>query len=99
MNDNIDEKNIETIVALGRNFSDTTILLHEQIAAKAGLSSADHKYLGILMQHGAMTAGQLASLTGLSTGAVTGVIDRLEKKELVRREFNPEDRRKISIVP
>ncbi len=92
------EKKIETITDLGRKFSDTTILLHEAIAAKAGLSGADHKYLGILMQHGAMTAGQLANLTGLTTGAVTGVIDRLEKKSLVKREFSPDDRRKIMIV-
>jgi DNA-binding MarR family transcriptional regulator len=75
------------------------MLLHESIASKAGLSGADHKYLGILMQNGAMTAGQLSQLTGLTTGAITGVIDRLEKKKLVKREFDKEDRRKIMIVP
>jgi DNA-binding MarR family transcriptional regulator len=95
----LDKKNIESINALGRKFSDTTILLHESIASKAGLSGADHKYLGILMQNGAMTAGQLSQLTGLTTGAITGVIDRLEKKKLVKREFDKDDRRKIMIVP
>lgn len=94
-----DKKNVESVTELGRKFSDTTILLHEAIASKAGLSSADHKYLGILMQNGAMTAGQLSGFTGLTTGAVTGVIDRLEKKKLVKREPGREDRRKIMIVP
>jgi DNA-binding MarR family transcriptional regulator len=95
----MDKKNIDAINELGRKFSDTTILMHESIAAKAGLSGADHKYLGILIQHGPMTAGQLSKLTGLTTGAVTGVIDRLEKKELVKRELDKDDRRKIMIVP
>jgi DNA-binding MarR family transcriptional regulator len=95
----LDEKKIQAISELGRKFSDTTLILHENIAMKAGLSGADHKYLSILMQNGAMTAGQLSLLTGLSTGAITGVVDRLEKKDLVKREFDKEDRRKIVIVP
>lgn len=94
-----DQDQIRNITALGRAFSDATILMHEAIARKAGLSGTDHKYLGILMQNGAMTAGELSRLTGLTTGAVTGLIDRLEKKELARREFDKIDRRKIIIVP
>ena len=46
-----------------------------------------------------MTAGELSKLTGLTTGAVTGLIDRLETKKLVRRDFDNDDRRKIRIVP
>lgn len=90
---------VKVIGDLGREFSDATLFLHESIAASAGLSGADHKYLSILMKHGPMTAGQLAEQSGLTTGAVTGVINRLEKRELVKREFDPEDRRKIIIVP
>ena len=89
----------ESIAEHGREFSDVTLLMHEHIAAKAGLSGADHKYLGILMQRGPMTAGQLASHTGLTTGAATAMIDRLEKKKLVKRDFDKTDRRKIVIVP
>jgi hypothetical protein len=48
--------------------------LHEAIARKAGRSGTDHKYLGLIIQNGAMTAGELSKLTGLTTGAVTGVI-------------------------
>ena len=48
-----------------------------------------------------MTAGRLAELTGLTTGAITGVIDRLEKAGYVRRERDESDRRKvfIAVVP
>jgi len=46
-----------------------------------------------------MTAGELAALTGLTTGAVTGLIDRFEKKKLVKRQFAADDRRKVIIEP
>lgn len=52
-----------------------------------------------MIQKGQMTAGELATLTGLTTGAVTGLIDRFEKKKLVKREFAADDRRKVFIVP
>ncbi|RYU95244.1 MarR family transcriptional regulator [Emticicia agri] len=73
--------------------------MHEAIARKAGLSGTDHKYLGILIQKGAITAGEFAQLTGLTAGAITGLMDRLEKKNLAKRHFDKDDRRKIMIVP
>lgn len=97
---NKSEKNqIQLISELGRQFSDATILMHEAIANKVGLSGTDHKYLGYLIRHGTMTAGELSKHTGLTTGSVTGLIDRLEKKKLLKREFDSTDRRKIIIVP
>lgn len=94
-----DKPAIDSISSLGRQFSDATILMHEAIAKKAGLSGTDHKYLGILIQNGEMTAGELSKLTGLTTGAITGLVDRLEKKKLVKRQFDKDDRRKVVIVP
>jgi DNA-binding MarR family transcriptional regulator len=84
---------------LSQQYSYTSIQMHEAIARKAGLSGTDHKYLGFLIQKGQMTAGELSNLTGLTTGAVTGLIDRLEKKKLVKRQFAEDDRRKVIIVP
>ena len=46
-----------------------------------------------------MTAGELSNLTGLTTGAVTALVDRLEKKKLLKRQFSEDDRRKVIIVP
>jgi len=82
----------------GREFSDATVQFHELVAQKAGLAGADHKYLSILMKHPSLTAGELAEISGLTTGAVTGLIDRLEKQNLVGREKDPVDRRKVVIV-
>ncbi|RYY59214.1 MAG: MarR family transcriptional regulator [Chitinophagaceae bacterium] len=87
------------VAALGKRFSDVTISMHEAIARQAGLTGTDHKYLSLLRESGPMTAGELAQRAGLTTGAVTGVIDRLEKRKLVKREFSKDDRRKVTIVP
>jgi DNA-binding MarR family transcriptional regulator len=90
---------IEEINSAGRRLSTVTVIFHQTIAEKAGLSGADHKYLDLLFQEGAMTAGKMAELTGLTTGAITGIIDRLEKQGLVKRESDPDDRRKVLVVP
>lgn len=82
-----------------RAYSDASIFMHEAIARKAGLSSADHKYLGLILQYESITAGEISKLTGLTTGAVTGLIDRLERKNLLKRQFIREDRRKVIIIP
>lgn len=84
---------------LNQHYAYASIQMHEAIGRKAGLSGTDHKYLGFLLQKGKMTAGELANLTGLTTGAVTGLIDRFEKKKLVKRLFAKDDRRKVFIEP
>jgi DNA-binding MarR family transcriptional regulator len=94
-----DNETIKNFRAISRQYSDTSILMHEAIARKAGLSGTDHKFLGLIIQHGEMTAGELSKITGLTTGAVTGLIDRLENKKLVKRQFDKDDRRKVKIVP
>jgi DNA-binding MarR family transcriptional regulator len=82
-----------------RNQSTRTILLHQAIADRLGLSPTDHKCLNFIIGMEPLTAGQLAELTGLTTGAVTGVIDRLEKAGFVRRLMDPNDRRRVIIEP
>jgi len=84
---------------LSQRYAYTSIQLHESIGRKIGLLGTDHKYLGFIIQKGQMTAGELAVLTGLTTGAVTGLIDRFESKNLVKRKSDKTDRRKIIIVP
>ena len=90
---------IKEIRKLSQLYAYTSIQMHEAIGRKAGLSGTDHKYLGFLIEKGQMTAGELSNLTGLTTGAVTGLIDRFEKKKLVKRQFAEDDRRKVIIVP
>lgn len=90
---------IKSLRRLTQKYAYVSIQMHETIARSAGFSGTDHKYLGFFLQKGALTAGELADLTGLTTGAVTGLIDRFEKKDLVKREFDKSDRRKVNIVP
>src|ERR1700741_2659713 len=69
------------------------------VAERAGISSSDMDCMDFLNLEGRITAGRLAELTGLTTGAITGVIDRLEKAGYVRRERDESDRRKVFIAP
>lgn len=95
----MDNETLTRVRKLSQMYAFTSIQMHEAVARKAGLSGTDHKYLGFIIEKGQMTAGELAVLTGLTTGAVTGLIDRFEKKNLVERQFAAGDRRKIIIVP
>lgn len=93
------KNSIDTFRNASRQYSDAAVFMHEAIARAAGLSGSDHKYLGLILQHKELTAGDISRLTGLTTGAVTGLIDRLEQKQLVERQFTKEDRRKVMIIP
>src|SRR5688572_21456321 len=90
---------VTQIRKLTQAYAYTSIQMHEAVARKAGLSGTDHKYLGFFIEKGQMTAGELSILTGLTTGAITGLIDRFAKKKLVKRQFDKDDRRKVIIVP
>ena len=93
------EEIIQAINDKLREMSTETILFHQAIADVLGLHITDHKCLDIIYRFGAMPAGRLAELTGLTTGAVTGIIDRLEKAGYVRRANDPKDRRRTIVEP
>ena len=82
-----------------RRFVVDVIVSNFEATEEAGLNSTDFASLCLLLVHGAAPAGLLAELTGLTTGAVTGLVDRLERAGLVRREVDPGDRRKVIVVP
>jgi len=84
---------------LGRDMSTAVIAFHEAVARKLGMSATERKTLGVLGEIGLATPGQLAHATGLTTGAITGIVDRLEKAGYARREPNPNDRRSLLIRP
>lgn len=93
------EETIQAIIEKRREMSTETIMFHQNVADVLGLHITDHKCLDLIRQYGAMPAGRLAQLTGLTTGAVTGIIDRLEKAGFVRRANDPKDRRRTIIEP
>ncbi len=55
------------------------------------------KTVSVLLQEGPLTAGQISKRLSLTTGAVTNVIDRLERRELLKREPDGTDRRKVVV--
>jgi DNA-binding MarR family transcriptional regulator len=71
----------------------------QTVADRARISHSDMECLDFINVEGRMTAGRLAELTGLTTGAITGLVDRMEKAGLVRRERDDNDRRKVFIAP
>src|SRR5919108_6051508 len=81
-----------------RRSSAQGVLYGQAVANVAGISGSDLECLDFLILEGRVTAGRLAEVTGLTTGAITGVVDRLEKAGFVRRERDEADRRKVFIV-
>src|SRR2546421_6608771 len=84
-------------ILLGRELSAAVVLFHQAIADRLGLSTTEWKCIDILLRSGPTTAKQLAELAGLTTGGVTGVVDRLERAGYVERLANPDDRRSVII--
>ncbi|REE98517.1 MarR family winged helix-turn-helix transcriptional regulator [Thermomonospora umbrina] len=77
-----------------------TVLLHHTTASKAGINVTDAQCVNMLVLDGPKTPGRLAREMGLTTGgAITTVIDRLERAGYVKRTRDPEDRRRVIVEP
>jgi DNA-binding MarR family transcriptional regulator len=81
----------------GRELSSTGVMFHSAIAEKFGLTVTDWRAWDIVLRHGPFTAGEFAKWTGLTPGAVTGLIDRLAKAGAVERVRDAHDRRKVLV--
>ena len=86
---------------LGRELSTTSIFFHQAIATKLGINVTDTRCFELMSRYaqGPLTAGDIARHAGLTTGAVTGILDRLEKAGLVERFRDASDRRKVFVRP
>ena len=80
-----------------RKASAQGVLFSQLVARRLGISSTDLECLDVIALRGPVTAGELAAATGLTTGAVTGVIDRLEQSGFALRERDERDRRKVLV--
>jgi DNA-binding MarR family transcriptional regulator len=99
----VSAKKAEVLQALQleiRRMSAQSVLLSTAVSERVGLSSSDLECLDFVVMAGpgAVTPGELAAATGLTSGAITGVADRLEKAGFVRREADPVDRRKVRLL-
>lgn len=91
------ERLIEAVLAASRESSTTAIFFHASMAERVGLGATEEKTLALLSQLGPLTAGEIASHTGLTTPSVTGLLDRLESKGMVQRVRAPHDRRRVIV--
>ena len=81
-----------------REFTARAVLFQDTVARAVGLNPTDLQCANLLLLYGPMTPGELASLTGITAGgAVTGVVDRLERAGLARRNRGTTDRRRVVV--
>jgi DNA-binding MarR family transcriptional regulator len=87
----------DSVNLAGRELSASSVIFHSLMAQRFGLSVTDWRAWDLVIRHGPLTAGNLAERTGLTPGAVTGLIDRLVEAGVVCRVPDPQDRRKVLV--
>jgi DNA-binding MarR family transcriptional regulator len=80
-----------------RRMGAQSVIVSQTVAARFGLNTTDLEGLDLIQLQGQVTAGQLAAATGLTSGAVTALIDRLERAGYVERVDDPADRRRVLV--
>jgi DNA-binding MarR family transcriptional regulator len=85
------------IIASMTDLAGALARLNDLIAQRLGIAPTDLLCLHVLNRAGACTAGALSAQLGRTTGAVTHMIDRLEKAGYVRRRPDPQDRRRVLV--
>lgn len=89
----------EIIRHLMRRHSTAAVLLHHALAELLGVGPTDLQCLDLVRERGALTGSNLAAITGLTTGAITGVVARLERAGYLERESDPDDKRRQILRP
>lgn len=89
---------VEQVIRGAREFSIGTVLFHQAVGQLLGVNVTDMKCLDMMILKGSVSPTELAEHTGLSSGATTAMIDRLEKAGLVERHPHPRDRRGTTLV-
>ncbi|SEG79487.1 DNA-binding transcriptional regulator, MarR family [Nonomuraea solani] len=100
MSTGISERRNNLLVALGvagRESSNAAVMYHSAMGARLGLGMTEEKTLDLLQRLGPLTAGEIAQHAGLAPATVSGLIDRLEAKWLVRRVRDTKDRRRVIV--
>jgi DNA-binding MarR family transcriptional regulator len=87
----------EELVDEVRRSQSATQRFDQAVADALGLNRTDMRCLDVIEREGAVPAGRLADVTGLTTGAITTVLDRLERAGYARRVSDPSDRRRVLV--
>ncbi len=88
---------LKAVLEASKENSTVAVFFHSSIAEQIGLGATEEKTLFILSSQGALTAGEIAQRTGLTTSSVTSLIDRLETKGFVQRVRDTHDRRRVIV--
>jgi len=90
---------IERMAEVMREFMARAVLFQDAVARVGGINSTDMQAVSLLMSEGPATPGELAERTGLTAGgAITAVVDRLERAGYVTRERDVDDRRRVIVT-
>jgi len=87
----------QVLIAVG-GYNSSTLLFRNTVVEKLGVNIADWECLGLLLQKGVATPTELSAHTGLTSGATTAMLDRLERSGVIERRRNPDDRRGTLVV-
>jgi DNA-binding MarR family transcriptional regulator len=88
----------EAVGVAAQRMATDAVMMHQAIADRIGLAVTDLRCLNILLRSGPTTPGELSAATGLTTGAITRMIDRLLAAGFVRRAHDERDRRRVIIT-
>jgi DNA-binding MarR family transcriptional regulator len=86
------------VIRGAREYGIGSVLFRHVVGEMLGVNATDMECLGVIFFKGVATPSELAQYTGLSSGATTAMLDRLERSELIARHPNPKDRRSTHIV-
>ena len=89
---------IKQVTLAAREYGIQNVLFRNIVGGQLGLNVTDMECLGLIFHKGLATPTELAKQTGLSSGATTAMLDRLEKSGMIKRQPNPKDRRGVIIV-
>jgi DNA-binding MarR family transcriptional regulator len=90
---------LQELIAANRAYQTAVEKMDEAFCKLAGVNRTDGRCLDVIDQHPGLTAGELAQAVGLSPGAVTTALDRLEARGFVTRTRDPNDRRRVTLKP
>jgi DNA-binding MarR family transcriptional regulator len=92
------KERIDRVIEGAREFTLGTVLFHHAVGEILGVNVTDMEGLALVVYRGLSTPSELSRYTGLSSGATTAMLDRLERSRLIERRPNPQDRRGTLIV-
>ena len=93
------EELVAALTAANRRYQQATDALDQAASELLGVNRTDARCMDVVLQRGRVTAGELAQAAGLSPGAATTAIDRLERAGYARRVRDPDDRRRVIVEP